>query len=119
MRYKKIGAPRNGTPKKWIQERSFVRLRRTQDDGWQLVLRLGGVFGREDADETAHAAFVFEVYDAGDEREKSVVFAAADVEAGLALGAALAEEDSAGVDELAAETLGAEALTLGVAPVGR
>jgi hypothetical protein len=56
--------------------------------------------------------------EAGDESEESVVFAAADVEAGLALGAALADEDSAGVDELAAKTLGAKALTLGVTPVG-
>ena len=97
-------------------------------DEWRTLIKpflrvgatgFGGGFSGEDADKTAHAAFVFEVDDSGDEGEESVVFAAADVEAGLALGAALADEDGAGIDELPAETLGAEALTLGVTPVCR
>ena len=78
----------------------------------QPRLRLCGRFDGEDADEAAHAAFVFEVDDAGDESEESVIFAAADVEAGLVTGAALADENRAGVDELAAEALDAEPLSL-------
>ena len=47
---------------------------------------------------------------AGDEREQRVVAAAADAVAGVEVRAALADEDLAGVDVLAAEALDAEAL---------
>ena len=51
------------------------------------------------------------------EREQGVVAAAADVQAGVEVGAALAHEDLAGVDELAAEALHAEPLRVGVTAV--
>src|SRR5690606_1561965 len=56
---------------------------------------------------------------AGDRREQRVVAAAADVGAGVELGAPLPNEDLAGVDDLAAEALHTEALRGGVAPVPR
>ena len=49
--------------------------------------------------------------------EQGVVAAAADVHARVELGAALADEDLAGLDDLAAEPLDAEALGVGVATV--
>ena len=52
-----------------------------------------------------------------DKREQRVVAAAADVVAGVEVGAALAEDDLAGLDLLAAEPLHAEALGVGVAAV--
>ena len=48
---------------------------------------------------------------------KSVVFAAADVCAGLNAGAALADDDGAAGDKLTAESFYAKALRVGVAPV--
>ena len=53
------------------------------------------------------------------QREQRVVAAAADVVAGVEVGAALADDDLAGVDQLAAEALDAEALGVGVAAVPR
>src|SRR5258706_11447787 len=54
---------------------------------------------------------------AGHEREEGVVLADADVRARMKLGAALAHEDRARVDELAAVDLDAEPLGLGIAAV--
>ena len=71
-----------------------------------------GLFGRLDADEAPVTALVLELDDASDQREKRVVFALADVDAGLVLGAALANQNRAGVDEFAAEALYAEPLTV-------
>src|SRR4051812_9752039 len=53
----------------------------------------------------------------GCEREQRVVATAADVVARVEVRAALADDDLAGVDDLAAEALHAEALGVGVAPV--
>src|SRR5713101_7125579 len=75
--------------------------------------------GGKNADEAAAAALVLEFDEAGDEGEKRVVLALGDVEAGLVARAALADEDGAGVDELAAEALHAEALAVRVAAVCR
>ena len=52
-------------------------------------------------------------------RDRGVVLADADVLAGVDVGAALTDEDLAGLDVLAAEALGAEALRLRVATVLR
>ena len=52
-----------------------------------------------------------------DEREQRVVVATADTGAGVEVGAALANDDLAGVDELTTEALDAEALGVGVAAV--
>jgi hypothetical protein len=57
------------------------------------------------ADETAVASAIRELHDAGNEGEKRVVFALAYIFAGLVTRAALAHENRAGVDELAAEAL--------------
>src|SRR4028118_288749 len=51
------------------------------------------------------------------QREQRVVAAAADTEAGVEVGAALAHDDLAGLDDLTAEALHAEALGVGVAAV--
>ena len=79
---------------------------------------LVGGFGGGDADEAAAAATVFKLDVAGDEREKRIVFALADVFAGLVLGAALADQNRAGIDQLSAEALYAEPLTVRIAAVG-
>ena len=51
------------------------------------------------------------------QREQRVVSAAADMRTGVELGAALTDQDLAGVDDLAAEALHAEELRVGVATV--
>jgi hypothetical protein len=74
---------------------------------------------RLDADEAAVAATVGELHDAGDESEERVVLALANVFAGLVARAALAHENRASVDELAAEALYAEPLSVRIAAVCR
>src|SRR5262249_35143698 len=70
------------------------------------------VRGRNDADEASATALVFELHVAGDESKQRVVLALIDVFASLMLRAALAHEDRARVDELAAEPLYAKPLTV-------
>jgi hypothetical protein len=77
----------------------------------------GGGLGRGDADEAAAAATVFKLNVTGNQREQRVVFALANVFAGLMPGAALANQNRAGVDELSTETLYAEPLTVRIAAV--
>ena len=54
--------------------------------------------------------FIAELHGAGGRGEQRVVAAAADVDAGMEVGAALADDDLAGLDDLAAEPLDAEPL---------
>ena len=68
-------------------------------------------------DETAGAAFVHELDGAGYLGEKGIVFAAADVCAGLNACAALPHNDGAAGDKLSAKCLYAKPLRVGVAPV--
>jgi hypothetical protein len=75
--------------------------------------------GGLDADEAAVAASVRELHDAGDEREERVILALSNVFAGLVARAALAHENRACVDELAAEALYAEPLSVRIAAVCR
>ena len=63
------------------------------------------------------AALVLEPHDAIDESEQAVVLGAADVLAGLVASAALADQNAAAGDDLSAETLDAEPLSVGVASV--
>jgi hypothetical protein len=63
------------------------------------------------------AAFAVEDDLAVDEREQGVIFALADTFAGVELGAQLANDDVASDNFLAAETLDAAALTVGIATV--
>src|SRR5699024_7760281 len=81
--------------------------------------RLGGSglgAGRHDVHGLA-TALGAELHRAGGEGEQGVVATAADVDARVELGAALAHQDLTGVDLLAAEPLDAEALCVGVTTV--
>ena len=63
------------------------------------------------------AAFLIEPHDAIDKGEQRVVFAHAHVAAGAEFGAALANDDVAGNDPLAAKTLHAKALSIRITTV--
>ena len=80
---------------------------------------LGLGFYGKDADEAAILALVLEENNSVDRGEERIVLAAADVPAGLVARAALANENRAGIHELAAESLDAEPLSLGIAAVDR
>src|SRR5690606_17224646 len=58
-----------------------------------------------------------EVHHAVDQREERVVAAAADARARMELGAALADDDVAGLDDLTAVQLHAQVLRVGIAAV--
>lgn len=73
--------------------------------------------GGLDADEAAVPAPVLEFHVAGDHCEKRVVFALADVFAGLMLRAALPHQNRASIDELPAEALYSEPLSVRIAAV--
>ena len=73
---------------------------------------------RHDVDDLA-AALRAELDRARGQREQRVVPAAADQVARVELGATLADQDLAGADDLAAEALDAEPLSVGVAAVAR
>ncbi|ODR15075.1 hypothetical protein AWC26_16780 [Mycobacterium shimoidei] len=72
--------------------------------------------GRDDADGLA-ASLDTELDSAGSPGEQRVVAAAADVDAGVEVGAALADEDLAGFDDLPAEPLDTQPLRGGVAAI--
>ena len=69
------------------------------------------------ADKAARASAVDELHAAIDLGEEGVVAAAADIEPGLNLCAALADDDGAARDGLTGKEFDAEALRVGVAPV--
>src|ERR1022692_3081634 len=79
-------------------------------------LSLRGLRERDDADR-APAPPRAELDLARHQGEQGVVAAAADADARVEVRAALAHQDLAGVDDLAAETLHAEPLGVGVTPV--
>src|SRR5262249_19168782 len=74
------------------------------------------VLGGNDVDELAAAART-ELHDAVGGREQRVVAALADVESGVELGAALANDDRSRGDRLAAVTLHTQPLRVGVTTV--
>jgi hypothetical protein len=79
---------------------------------WQcLVAALAGrvLLRRDDVDDAASATGS-ELNRASGESEQGVVATSSNVAAGVEVGAALADDDLAGVDDLAAETLHAETL---------
>ena len=78
----------------------------------QLVRGGLGLLRGLNADEAAVTAPVNEFYMTGDERKERVVLPLAHVFAGLVLGSALAHENRARVDELAAEALDAQPLSV-------
>src|SRR4051812_9851918 len=75
-----------------------------------------GVVTRDDVHDPAAAAGA-ELHRTGREGEQRVVATAADVLAGVEVGPALADDDLAGTDDLAAVPLDAEPLGVGVAAV--
>ena len=78
-----------------------------------------GLLGWLDADEAAVPPLVFKLHDAGDQSEERIVLALSHVDARLMPGAALANENRARVDELPAEALDSQPLTVRIAAVGR
>src|SRR4029077_7746722 len=82
----------------------------------RLILALGG-FDRLDHHVLTHRAPVHKLDAAGDLRKQGVVFAAADVQAGLHTRAALAHDDGSAGRHLPAECLEAKPLRVGIAPV--
>ena len=76
-----------------------------------------GLFGWQHADEAPVAALILEFDVARDECEERVVLAPSDVQTGLVLRAALADEYGARIDELAAEALDAQPLSVRIAAV--
>src|SRR3954451_10567810 len=85
--------------------------------GRRVETASGGLrLARDDRDDAA-AAQVTELDGAGGGREQRVVAAPADVEARMEVGAALPDEDLAGLDDLAAEPLHTQPLRVGVTPV--
>src|SRR3954469_4813022 len=89
----------SGTPSRWIR------------------IRLGSSLPRRLDVHDAAATPGAELHAARDEREQGVVLAPTHAAAGVEVGAALADDDLAGVDELTAVALHAEALCVGVATV--
>src|SRR5260370_27687442 len=90
-----------------------------QLQGAPLVCGGLGLLGWLNANKAAVTAFVFELHETGHEREQRVVLALTDVFSRLVLGAALAHQNRARIDELPAETLHAQPLTVRIAAVCR
>src|SRR5579863_4217685 len=98
-------------PKSISGQPDLAKVRELVDSG----LGCGGF----DADVAAVASAIGELHDASDESEERVVLALTDVFAGLVARAALAHENRARVNELAAEALYAEPLSVRIAAVCR
>src|SRR6266404_4185785 len=76
-----------------------------------------GLLRRQDADVAAVLALVLKQHHPIDEREKGVVLAAAHIDAGFVARATLANQDRTRVDQLAAESLHSQPLSMQVAAV--
>src|SRR5690606_30230177 len=107
----------------WKGRRGSPRMRTTPSTEVLCVRLLrrssrngAGLFRRNDVDDLA-AALDAELDGAAGQREQRVVAATPDIAAGVEVGAALADDDLACVDDLAAETLHAETLGIGIATV--
>src|SRR5688572_4783567 len=77
------------------------------------------ILDRMDRNKSAALTVILELHLAGDLREQRVILAQADVEAGLVLASALADENRAPGHEVAVEALDAEPLRVAVAAVTR
>src|SRR5258708_6021665 len=71
-----------------------------------------GLLSGLDADKAPVTALVLELHEAGNHRKERVVLALANVFTCLMLGAALAHQNGAGVDQLPAEALDAQPLAV-------
>src|SRR2546421_9093741 len=78
----------------------------------QLVCCGLGLLCGRDADKAAVTALVFELHESFNHCEERVVLALTEVLSGLMLRAALAHQNRAGVDELSAEALDAQPLSV-------
>src|SRR5688572_3972038 len=78
-----------------------------------------GLLDRMDRNKSAALTVILELHLAGDLREQRVILTQADVEAGLVLASALADENRAAGHEVAVEPLDAEPLRVAVAAVTR
>src|SRR4051812_32086748 len=112
----------------FVSPRARGRASQTGPNGWRRRssgaatrwVRSGGdgLAGRHGRDrDLATTAAEAEGHRTRDQREQRVVLAAADAEARVEVGAALADDDLAGLDDLTAEALHAEALGVRVATV--
>ena len=70
------------------------------------------MFSGLNADEAAVAPLVFELHEASNEREEGVILALSHVFSGLVLSAALAHKNRTSVDELSAEALDSQPLSV-------
>ena len=80
-------------------------------------LEKSGLLGGFNVDELTQPSAIAEFDDAGDLREQRIVFAQADVHAGLKAGTALADDNRAAGNQLAAERFHAQPLCIGIAAV--
>src|SRR5207253_4760658 len=78
----------------------------------QLVCCGLGLLCGRDADKAAVTAFVLELHESGNHCEQRVVFALTDVLSRLVLGPALPYQNRARIDELPAEALDAQPLSV-------
>ena len=85
----------------------------------RAIARTRRCFLREDADIPAQPALVVKTHNAGDAGEEGVVLTAPDVHSWFMLGAALPNENRAGLNQLAAEAFYAQPLSRRVAAVNR
>jgi hypothetical protein len=116
------------------KEGSFASLRMTALTGWPVsdpigcargemrevkgLVRCGRLLGeRKNVDDATMLATIGELDDAIDACEKRIVLGAADVLAGLIARATLANQNAAASDDLAAEALDAEPLSVRIASV--
>ena len=111
-------APGNRSASSEIATSSWLpRLRRQTLCSLQPPTR--GFFGRQDADESALRALVFEAHDAVDDGKERIVLGAADILARLIVRAALANQNAAAGYDLPAESLDSEPLAVRIASVCR
>jgi len=78
---------------------------------------VAGLFDGLDGDEPAGAAFVYKLDDAVDFRKERVVFADANVQAGLEFGSPLPDKDRTAGYQLSAKTLYAKPLRVAITAI--
>jgi hypothetical protein len=74
-------------------------------------------YSRMDVDESAFAAFVLELDEAGNFGKQGVIFSQANIQSGLKPRPALADQDRATRNQLSSKAFDAQSLGIGIAPV--
>src|SRR6266851_8170587 len=103
----------------WAGPFASLRVNKPRPKRRDLVRSRLGLRCGHDADESPASALVLKLDIAGDEGEERVVLAMADIVARFMLRAALANEDGARINELSAEALHSQPLTVRIAAVCR